>query len=89
MENFLLAPVLKLNFGLPAPQSIFKDPSDDIIVPLPSGLPSASSEDLLEVMNPLYDLTPPGAITAVVTEVGVIPPNSINSIPVALGRTIL
>ena len=40
----------------------------------------------LEILNPLYDLTPPTCITAVVTEVGVIPPNSISSIPVALGR---
>lgn len=42
--------------------------------------------DNLEILNPLYDLTPPACITAVVTEVGVIPPNSISSIPVALGR---
>ncbi|KAH9843982.1 eukaryotic translation initiation factor 2B delta subunit [Rhodofomes roseus] len=40
----------------------------------------------LEILNPLYDLTPPTCITAVVTEVGVIPPNSISSIPLALGR---
>ncbi|KAH9947298.1 eukaryotic translation initiation factor 2B delta subunit [Amylocystis lapponica] len=40
----------------------------------------------LEILNPLYDLTPPSCITAVVTEVGVIPPNSIGSIPLALGR---
>ncbi len=40
----------------------------------------------LEILNPLYDLTPPSTITAVVTEVGVIPPNSISSIPLALGR---
>ncbi|KAG6866524.1 hypothetical protein C0991_003068 [Blastosporella zonata] len=41
----------------------------------------------LEVLNPLYDLTPPSSITAVVTEVGLIPPSSISSIPLALGRT--
>ncbi|EGO01639.1 hypothetical protein SERLA73DRAFT_177056 [Serpula lacrymans var. lacrymans S7.3] len=41
----------------------------------------------LEILNPLYDLTPPTSITAVVTEVGVIPPSSISSIPLALGRT--
>ncbi|ETW84272.1 hypothetical protein HETIRDRAFT_62989 [Heterobasidion irregulare TC 32-1] len=40
----------------------------------------------LEILNPLYDLTPPSSITAVVTEVGVIPPDSISSIPLALGR---
>lgn len=40
----------------------------------------------LEILNPLYDLTPPTSVTAVVTEVGVIPPNSISSIPLALGR---
>lgn len=43
----------------------------------------------LELLNPLYDLTPPTSITAVVTEVGVIPPSSINSIPFALGRQTL
>ncbi|KAG2077707.1 IF-2B-domain-containing protein [Suillus decipiens] len=43
----------------------------------------------LEILNPLYDLTPPSSITAVVTEVGVIPPSSISSIPLALGRTTL
>ncbi len=40
----------------------------------------------LEILNPLYDLTPPTSISAVVTEVGTIPPNSISSIPLALGR---
>ncbi|CAL1701638.1 unnamed protein product [Somion occarium] len=44
------------------------------------------NDEHLEILNPLYDLTPPNCITAVVTEVGVIPPNSIGSIPVALGR---
>ncbi|TFK74401.1 IF-2B-domain-containing protein [Pluteus cervinus] len=43
----------------------------------------------LEILNPLYDLTPPTCITAVVTEVGLIPPNSISSIPLALGKTSL
>ena len=38
----------------------------------------------LEILDPLYDLTPPSCITAVVTEVGLIPPSSISSIP---GRT--
>ncbi|KAF8897242.1 hypothetical protein BD779DRAFT_1489797 [Infundibulicybe gibba] len=47
-----------------------------------SPLPRAN----LEVLNPLYDLTPPTYITAVVTEVGLIPPSSISSIPLALGR---
>ncbi|KAF8076097.1 translation initiation factor eIF2B delta subunit [Lyophyllum atratum] len=40
----------------------------------------------LEILNPLYDLTPPSCITAVVTEVGLIPPSSISSIPLALGK---
>ncbi|KAJ7228939.1 eukaryotic translation initiation factor 2B delta subunit [Mycena pura] len=40
----------------------------------------------LEILNPLYDLTPPSYITAVVTEVGLIPPSSISSIPMALGK---
>ncbi|KAJ6516157.1 IF-2B-domain-containing protein [Mycena sanguinolenta] len=43
----------------------------------------------LEILNPLYDLTPPSSITAVVTEVGLIPPSSISSIPMALGRMTL
>jgi len=43
----------------------------------------------LEKLNPLYDLTPPTYITAVVTEVGLIPPSSISSIPLALGKTSL
>ena len=43
----------------------------------------------LEILNPLYDLTPPTCITAVVTEVGLIPPSSISSIPLALGKTSL
>jgi len=40
----------------------------------------------LSILSPLYDLTPPSCITAVVTEVGIIPPSSISSIPGALGR---
>jgi len=44
-----------------------------------------SDEPNLQVLNPLYDLTPPGNITAIVTEVGTIPPNSVGSLPVALG----
>jgi translation initiation factor eIF-2B subunit delta len=43
----------------------------------------------LETLNPLYDLTPPTYITAVVTEVGLIPPSSISSIPLALGKASL
>jgi Initiation factor 2 subunit family len=43
----------------------------------------------LEILHPLYDLTPPASITAVVTEVGLIPPSSISSIPFALGRQTL
>ena len=42
----------------------------------------------LEILNPLYDLTPPKNITAVVTEVGVIPPTSIGTIHMALGRMV-
>jgi len=43
----------------------------------------------LEILNPLYDLTPPKNITAVVTEVGVIPPTSIGTIHIALGRQMI
>ncbi|KAG6335047.1 hypothetical protein ID866_4049 [Astraeus odoratus] len=64
-------------------------------LPLPSRKSHASRHDPdikpnqdLAVLSPLYDLTPPSYITAVVTEVGVIPPSSMSSIPGALGRTI-
>ncbi|KAJ4472199.1 eukaryotic translation initiation factor 2B delta subunit [Lentinula aciculospora] len=50
---------------------------------------SPKSNSNLEVLNPLYDSTPASCITAVVTEVGLIPPTSISSIPLALGRTTL
>ena len=52
-------------------------------------LKSVPSGQNLEILNPLYDLTPPTYITAVVTEVGLIPPSSISSIPLALGKTTL
>ncbi|KAK7061503.1 hypothetical protein R3P38DRAFT_2829887 [Favolaschia claudopus] len=48
--------------------------------------PAPAQAPNLETLNPLYDLTPPSSITAVVTEVGLIPPSSISSIPMALGR---
>jgi len=54
----------------------------------PNSKDTASSQNL-EKLNPLYDLTPPTYITAVVTEVGLIPPSSISSIPLALGKTSL
>ncbi|KAI6164971.1 eukaryotic translation initiation factor 2B delta subunit [Pisolithus thermaeus] len=50
--------------------------------------PDIKTSQNLSVLCPLYDLTPPSYITAVVTEVGVIPPSSMSSIPAALGRTI-
>ncbi|XP_006459941.1 hypothetical protein AGABI2DRAFT_184446 [Agaricus bisporus var. bisporus H97] len=50
---------------------------------------AASPSQNLEILNPLYDLTPATFITAVVTEVGLIPPSSISSIPLALGKTTL
>jgi translation initiation factor eIF-2B subunit delta len=37
----------------------------------------------LQLLNPLYDLTPPAYITAVVTEVGLIP---VSSVPTVLSR---
>ena len=49
----------------------------------------SSTTPNLQVLSPLYDLTPPTCITAVVTEVGLIPPSSISSIPMALGRTLI
>ena len=54
-----------------------------------SNLKTVPSGQNLEILNPLYDLTPPTYITAVVTEVGLIPPSSISSIPLALGKTTL
>ncbi|KAF8529265.1 eukaryotic translation initiation factor 2B delta subunit [Hysterangium stoloniferum] len=58
-----------------------------------SACPSAHDRNLLalndepnlQILNPLYDLTPPANITAIVTEVGTIPPNSVGSFPGALG----
>ncbi|KAI9001289.1 eukaryotic translation initiation factor 2B delta subunit [Trametes punicea] len=65
-------------------------PLGDLFSSFPNNKPRESltleNQPNLEILNPLYDLTPPSCITAVVTEVGVIPPNSISSIPVALGR---
>ncbi|KAH8102815.1 eukaryotic translation initiation factor 2B delta subunit [Phellopilus nigrolimitatus] len=65
-------------------------PAGDLFRSFPSVIPreSLTLEPLpnLEILNPLYDLTPPAHITAVVTEVGIIPPNSISSIPLTLGR---
>ncbi|KAI0356545.1 eukaryotic translation initiation factor 2B delta subunit [Trametes cingulata] len=65
-------------------------PLGDLFSSFPNNKPRESltleNKPNLEILNPLYDLTPPSCITAVVTEVGVIPPNSISSIPVALGR---
>lgn len=62
-----------------------------MIAPLSVSIPAASNEEVqsepnLQILNPLYDLTPPTNITAVVTEVGVIPPSSVSSLPFALGR---
>ncbi|KAF7981602.1 hypothetical protein HWV62_32662 [Athelia sp. TMB] len=65
-------------------------PSGDFFSSYPLTQPretlSLQNQPNLEILNPLYDLTPPTSITAVVTEVGVIPPSSISSIPFALGR---
>jgi translation initiation factor eIF-2B subunit delta len=54
-----------------------------------TNLKDISPSQNLEKLNPLYDLTPPTYITAVVTEVGLIPPSSMSSIPLALGKTSL
>ncbi|KIJ32797.1 hypothetical protein M422DRAFT_61514 [Sphaerobolus stellatus SS14] len=42
----------------------------------------------LRVLNPLYDLISPSNITAIVTEVGTIPPNSVCSLPGSLDRDV-
>ncbi|KIM83795.1 hypothetical protein PILCRDRAFT_818820 [Piloderma croceum F 1598] len=68
-------------------------PSSDLLSSYPLTRPretlNLKGQPNLEILNPLYDLTPPTSITAVVTEVGVIPPSSISSIPFALGRQTL
>jgi translation initiation factor eIF-2B subunit delta len=68
-------------------------PSGDLLSSYPLTRPRETlilqDQPNLEILNPLYDLTPPTSITAVVTEVGVIPPSSISSIPFALGRQTL
>jgi len=64
-------------------------PPGDPFLSLPSSRSKATqNQPNLEILDPLYDLTPPSSITAVVTEAGVIPPDSISSIPLALGRLI-
>ncbi|PPR02440.1 hypothetical protein CVT24_001989 [Panaeolus cyanescens] len=68
--------------------------SKNELVPIPviqrtAGEYNPPTNQNLETLNPLYDLTPPTYITAVVTEVGLIPPSSISSIPLALGKTSL
>ena len=74
----LSAHAFKLNFCWIAPARVSKSTKNSQAL-----LPSLN----LEILNPLYDLTPPTCITAVVTEVGLIPPSSISSIPLALGKT--
>ncbi|KAK7060261.1 hypothetical protein VNI00_001026 [Paramarasmius palmivorus] len=59
------------------------------LAPLKFSPSSPSSNPNLEVLNPLYDATPSSCITAVCTEVGLIPPTSISSIPLALGKQTL
>ena len=54
--------------------------------PFPTSDSNPYPRSNLSILSPLYDLTPPSCITAVVTEVGIIPPSSISSIPGALGR---
>ncbi|KAH8999322.1 IF-2B-domain-containing protein [Lactarius akahatsu] len=64
-------------------------PPGDPFLSLPSSRSKTTqNQSNLEILDPLYDLTPPSSITAVVTEAGVIPPDSISSIPLALGRLI-
>jgi translation initiation factor eIF-2B subunit delta len=64
-------------------------PPGDPFLSLPSSRSNTTqNQPNLQILDPLYDLTPPSSITAVVTEAGVIPPDSISSIPLALGRLI-
>ena len=41
---------------------------------------SPEPQPFLQTLNPLYDLTPASAITAVVTEIGLIPPSSVPTV---------
>jgi translation initiation factor eIF-2B subunit delta len=72
--------------------SVHPAPQGDPFSTFPRNLSPASlitqNQPNLEILNPLYDLTPPSSITAVVTEAGVIPPDAISSIPLALGRLV-
>ncbi|KAG1890332.1 hypothetical protein F4604DRAFT_1876862 [Suillus subluteus] len=92
-ETYKFAETVQLDSFTKNELDMFPPPAGDIF----SFFPLTRSKDTLtlnkqpnlEILNPLYDLTPPSTITAVVTEVGVIPPSSISSIPLALGRTTL
>ena len=84
-----------LHFLLLAPSTLFQStyPSSLTSPSIQSRSKSQQQQSLqlepqqnLEILSPLYDLTPPANIAAVVTEVGIIPPNSISSILVTLGR---
>ena len=82
------------HMGIPKGSSaIPAGPLNGIFSTFPISIPreSLATENAtnLEILNPLYDLTPPKNITAVVTEVGVIPPTSMGTIHIALGRQMI
>ena len=66
----LLSNILSFHIKAPPPQR------------LPSNLALSTN---LQILSPLYDLTPPSNITAVVTEVGLIPPSSVPTVLVGRG----
>jgi len=93
-KNELGAPVRHAFDGIARSSLVIHaGPLNGIFSTFPISIPrkSLATENTtnLEILNPLYDLTPPKNITAVVTEVGVIPPTSIGTIHIALGRQMI
>jgi len=77
-KNELSTPIHDTLDGIPASSStVPAGPSNEMFSTFPISIPreSLATENTpnLEILNPLYDLTPPKDITTVVTEVGVIP----------------
>jgi len=88
-ENIMLDGFGKNELGLSCPHLSLPLSLHRFVAPRHVAKTPGSGVPNLEILDPLFDLTPSSSITAVVTEVGLIPPSSISSIPSALGRTIL
>jgi len=77
-KNELGTPIHNTFDGIPTSSSaVPAGPLNEMFATFPISIPreSLATENTpnLEILNPLYDLTPPRDITTVVTEVGVIP----------------